>query len=155
MATLGEYLQTWKLKLSTVKTVSSTFHLNNMEAERELKVKYNNKTLPFCSDPNYLGVTLDWSLKYHRQLESLRKKLTSRVALMRRLAGSGWGARAGTLRIATLALVHSTAGYCAPVWCRSAHTRMRMSKQILWYLILFIFGDLTFAEKLTFSFRSV
>jgi len=72
----------------------------------------------------YLGVTLDRSLTYRRHLESLRKKLTSRVALLRRLAGSGWGAGATTLRIATLALVHSTAKHCAPVWCRSAHTRL-------------------------------
>jgi len=29
IATAGEYLQTWKLKLSTTKTVSAVFHLNN------------------------------------------------------------------------------------------------------------------------------
>jgi len=63
-------------------------------------------------------------LTYRRHLESLRKKLTSRVALLRRLARSGWGAGATTLRTATVALVHSTAEYCAPVWCRSAHTRL-------------------------------
>ena len=40
------------------------------------------------------------------------------------LVGSGWGAGAKTLRIATLSLVYSTAEYCAPVWCRSAHTRL-------------------------------
>jgi len=96
LAAVCEYLQTWKLKLSTTKTVSATFHLNNMEAERELKVKYNNETLPFRSDPKYLGVTLDRSLMYRRHLESLRKKLTSRVALLRRLCGSGWGAGATT-----------------------------------------------------------
>ena len=28
------------------------------------------------------------------------------------------------MRITTLALAHSTAEYCAPVWCRSAHTRL-------------------------------
>ena len=33
MATLGEYLQTWKLKLSTTKTVSAVFHLNNKEVK--------------------------------------------------------------------------------------------------------------------------
>ena len=38
--------------------------------------------------------------------------------------GSGWGAGAKTLCIATLSLVYSTAEYCAPVWCRSAHTRL-------------------------------
>jgi len=86
-----------------------------MEAKRELKVNFNNETLPCCSEPKYLGVTLDRSLTYRRHLESLRKKLTSRVALLRRLAGSGWDAGATTLRKATLALVHSTAEYCAPV----------------------------------------
>jgi len=124
MATLGEYIQTWKLKLSTTKTVSAVFHLINKEAKRELKVNFNNETLPFCSEPKYLGVTLDRSLTYRRHLESPRKKLTSRVALLRRLASSGWGAGATTLRTATLAMVHSTAEYCAPVWCRSAHTRL-------------------------------
>ena len=38
--------------------------------------------------------------------------------------GSGWDAGAKTLRIATLSLVYSAAEYCAPVWCRSAHTRL-------------------------------
>jgi len=52
MATLGEYLQTWKLKLSTTKTVSAVFHLNNKEAKREVKVNYNNETLPICSVVN-------------------------------------------------------------------------------------------------------
>jgi len=28
------------------------------------------------------------------------------------------------LPTATLALVNSTAGYCAPAWCHSAHTRL-------------------------------
>ena len=43
---------------------------------------------------------------------------------MRWLVGSGWGAGATMLPTATLALVHSTTEYCAPVWCRSAHTRL-------------------------------
>jgi len=64
------------------------------------------------------------SLTYRRHLESLRDKLTSRFALLRRLAGSGWGAGATTLQTATLALVHSTAEHCAPVWCHSANTHL-------------------------------
>jgi len=123
MVTLGEYLQTWKLKLSTTKMVSAAFHLNK-EAKRELKVNFNNETLPFCSKPKYLGVMLDRLLTYRQYLESLCKKLTSRGALLRWLAGSSWGTGATTLRTATLALVHSTAEYYASVWCRSAHTRL-------------------------------
>ena len=77
MATLRKYLQTWKLKVNTTITVSTAFHLNNKEAKRELKVNFNNENLPFCSEPKYLGVTLDRSLTYRRHLESLRKKTTS------------------------------------------------------------------------------
>jgi len=114
MATVGEYLQTWKLKLSTTITVLAVFHLNK-EAKHELNVNFNNETLPLCSEPKFLGVPLDRLLTYYRHLESLRKKLTLRVALLTRLAGSGWGAGATTLQTTSLALVHLTAEYCAPV----------------------------------------
>ena len=123
MSTLSAYLQTWRLKLSHTKTVTAAFHLNNREAKCELKVYNNSRLLPFCPTPTYLGVKLDRSLTFRHHLVALRKKLSSRVTLLRRLVGSGWGAGAKTLRIATLSLVYSTAEYCAPVWCRSAHTR--------------------------------
>ena len=124
MSTLSAYLQTWRLKLSHTKTVTAAFHLNNREAKRELKVYNNGRLLPFCPTPTYLGVKLDRSLTFRHHLVALHKKLSSRVTLLRRLVGSGWGAGAKTLRIATLSLVYSTAEYCAPVWCRSAHTRL-------------------------------
>ena len=124
MSTLSVYLQTWRLKLSHTKTVTAAFHLNNREAKRELKVYNNSRLLPFCPIPTYLGVKLDRSLTFRHHLVALRKKLSSRVTLLRRLVGSGWGAGVKTLRIATLSQVYSTAEYCAPVWCRSAHTRL-------------------------------
>ena len=61
-------------------------------------------------------------LRYH--LVALCKKLSSRVTLLRRLVGSGWGASAKTLRVAPLSLVCSISEYCTPVWCRSVHTHL-------------------------------
>ena len=124
MSTLLSHLQTWKLKLSRTNTVTAAFHLNNREAKRELKVYNNNRRLPFCSFPTYLGVKLNRFLTFRHHLMALRKKLSSRVTLLRRLVGSGWGAGAKTLCIATLSLVYSTTEYCAPVWRCSAHTRL-------------------------------
>ena len=124
MFTLSAYLQTWRLKLSHTKTMTAAFHLNNREAKRELMVYNNGRLLPFCPTPTYLGVKLDRSLTFRHHLVALRKKLSSRVTLLRRLVGSEWGAGAKTLRIATLSLVYSAAEYCAPVWCRSAYTRL-------------------------------
>ena len=124
MSTLSGYLHTWRLKLSHTKTVTAAFHLNNREAKRELKVCNNGRLLPFCPIPTYLGAKLDRSLTFCHHLVALRKKLSSRVTLLRRLVGSGWGAGAKTLCIGSLSLVYSTAEYCAPVWCRSTHTSL-------------------------------
>ena len=67
---------------------------------------------------------LNRALTYCHHLETLRKKLFTRVSLLRRPAGSGWGAGAKTLCTAALSLIYTTAEYCAPAWCRSAHTRL-------------------------------
>ena len=74
MTTLSAYLQTWRLKLSHAKTMTTAFHLYNREAKRELKVNNNDKILPFCPVSTYLGVKLDRALTYRHHLEALRKK---------------------------------------------------------------------------------
>ena len=51
-------------------------------------------------------------------------KVMTSSALISRLAGTGWGASALTLRTSTTALVYAPAQCCAPVWCRSTHTRL-------------------------------
>ena len=111
-------------KAQPAKTVTAAFDLYNRETKRELKVKNNGKILPFCSVPTCLGVKLDRELTYRHHLEALRKELSTRVLLLRQLAGSEWGTGAKTLRTAALSLIYLTAEYCAPVWCRSAHTSL-------------------------------
>ena len=122
MSTLSAYLQIWRLKFSHTKTVMAAFHLKNQEAKCKLKVYNNGRLLPFCPTPTYLGVKLDRLLMFHHHLVALRKKLSLCITLLRRFMGSGWGTGAKTLCIATLSLVYSTAEYCVPVWCHSAHT---------------------------------
>ena len=124
MCTLSAYLQTWRLKLSHTKTVMAAFHLNNREAKRKLKLYNNGRLLPFCPTPTYLEVKLDRSLTFRHHLVALSKTLSSCVTLLKRRVGSRRGAGAKTVCIAALTLVYSTAEYCAPVWCRSAHTRL-------------------------------
>ena len=89
MSTLSAYLQTWRLKLSHTMTMTAAFHSNNREAKRDLKVYNNDRLLPFCPTPAYLGVKLDRSLTFCHHLVALRKKLSSHVTLLRRLVGSG------------------------------------------------------------------
>ena len=97
MTTLATYQGNWLLKLSTAETLSCAFHLNNREASRELNVMVNHKRLQFQTAPPYLGVKLDRTLTYRQHLDVLKAKTTSRVALIRRLAGTTWGAATKTL----------------------------------------------------------
>ena len=71
MSTLSLYLLTWRLKLSHTKTAA--FHLNKREPKRKLKVYDNDKLLPFCPNPTYLGVKLDRSLTFCHHLVALHK----------------------------------------------------------------------------------
>jgi hypothetical protein len=50
--------------------------------------------------------------------------VSSRVNLVRKLAGTKWGSNAKTLQTASLVLVYSSAEYCAPVWLNSAHVHI-------------------------------
>ena len=123
MQSLSEYLSRWRLKLSTAKTTTTAFHLNNRDIHRQLDVVVNGAPLPNNNNPVYLGVTLDRSLTYKKHLESLQSKVNARNGLLRCLAGSSWGTYTSTLRTGALALVYSAAEYASPAWCRSTHTR--------------------------------
>ena len=84
MATLSSYLQKWQLKLSKTKTVSTAFHFKNKEAKRELNIIFEGNSLPCNSTSIFLGVTQDRTLTYRHHLQTLRQKLTSHIALIRR-----------------------------------------------------------------------
>ena len=116
MQSISEYLSRWRLKLSTAKTTTTAFHLNNRDIHRQLDVVVNN------NNPVYLGVTLYRSLTY-THLESLQSNVNTRNGLLCCPAGSSWGAYTSTLRTGALALVYSAADYAPPARCRSTHTR--------------------------------
>ena len=83
----------------------------------------DNKRLVFQQAPKYLGMRLDRMLNFKQHLEEVAGKVTSRGSLIRRLAGTTWGASAKTLRISTQALVFPAAEYGSPVWSRSPHVK--------------------------------
>ena len=121
---LKEYFDRWYLKMNTTKSVTSTFHLNNHESNKSLKVNVNGSILPAEKNPKYLGVTLDRQLTYRRHIEGCANKIAKRNCLIKKLARTTWGAPQTVLRTSTLALCYSAAEYCAPVWTRSTHTHL-------------------------------
>ena len=106
--TLSAYLRTWRQKLNNAEMLTTAFHSYNQEAKREVEVYANGKLLPLLSS-TIPWCKLDRSLTFCHHLEMLRKKIVTRVMLLRRLASSGWAAGAKTLRTAALCLIYSAA----------------------------------------------
>ena len=98
MDVLAKNLRTWRLNLSTAKNnnTATPFTLITKEAYRQLAVKLDGSTLPCNSTPTSLRVKLDRQLTFKQHIEALRGKVASRNNLLRRLAGSSWGAQKRT-----------------------------------------------------------
>lgn len=119
---MRKYLEKWRLRPNTEKTVVSVFHLWNKHAWRKLRVIFNGSVLEHEFFPKYLGVTLDRALTYNMNSQRIVAKVKPRINILRKLAGSTWGADTNVLRTTALALVFSVAEYSAPVWLESVHT---------------------------------
>ena len=101
--------------MNTTKTISTPFHLNNYETQRQLNICVHGTTLPHNPHPKYLKEKLDRQLTYRQLTEGLRGKVMTRNNFIRCLSGSTWDANAKTLRTAALAIVYSSAEYATPV----------------------------------------
>jgi hypothetical protein len=87
-----------------ITTESCVFHLNTHEANRQLDVRFTGTEIHHVEHPKYLGVTLDRTLTYNAHLTKTSKKVSARINIVRKLAGTGWGAGAETLCTAALAV---------------------------------------------------
>ncbi|KAG4071205.1 hypothetical protein HA402_001195 [Bradysia odoriphaga] len=99
---LNGYFKTWRLRPNTGKTVSCSFHLNNRQANYQLKIKFDDDDVR------------------HEKFSGLR----ARINVVQKLTGTSWGCSAKTLRITTKAMILPIADYCSPIWMGSAHVKV-------------------------------
>jgi hypothetical protein len=118
---LDEFFRRWRLQPNPSRNEFCVFHLNTHEANRQLDVRCAGTEIQHVENPKYLGVALDRTLTNNAHLTKTSKKISARMNIVRKLPATGWGAGTETLRTAVLAIVYSTAEYCAPVWLNSVH----------------------------------
>ena len=84
------------MKINATKTTYTVFSLSTKE--HKAKLCTNGQTLLAEDNPTYLGVTFDRRLTWKKQAEKADTRGKVRLALMKKLAGSSWGADATTLK---------------------------------------------------------
>ena len=108
---LETYCQRWKLKLNQTKTVYTVFSNSSRVADRNLPLRYEGQQLSKEKNPVYLGVTLDPRMTLQKHMRNVKDKATRRLNIVKRLAGTTWGADKSTLRQLYLGYVRSSMEY--------------------------------------------
>jgi ribonuclease HI len=85
-----------KMTVNKSKTTFTTFTL--AKKHHTVRLNYDEEPLKHEASPTYLGVTFDKTLTWNSQLDKAAEKGQKRLALMKKLAGTTWGANAKTLK---------------------------------------------------------
>ena len=124
LCALSDYYYSWRLKINSTKSVISTFHLNNREANRCPKVVFGGLELKYDPCPKYLGIYLDRTLTFKQHLQKTALKVRTRNNMLYNLAGSTWEASPDVMRLSAISLVNSVADFGSSVWMYSKHVHL-------------------------------
>lgn len=76
-------------------------------------------------------ITINSSLTFRKHAEKLEPKLSARINLLRKLAGTTWGATGTCLRTSALALVYLTAEYCCSSWLKKVDVLLNDAMRLI------------------------
>ena len=81
-----------------------------------LKQKIRDKWLEREDNPRYLGITFDPRLTWKKHLEETQTKGVRRTALLKKLAGTTWGANQAVLKKTYVGYTRPAIEYGIAVW---------------------------------------
>ena len=117
----------WLVKINSRKTTYTIFSLSTKEQKATLHI--NGQTLLAEDNPTYLGVTFDKRLTWRQQTEKAEARAKVRLALMKKLADTTWGADTVTLKRLYTGRVRSVLEYGMTAWGTTAKSNFdRVSK---------------------------
>ena len=112
LATVCTFCNFWKLKLNEEKTVYSIFTRSTKAEQKTMKLQLNGKDLKKEKNPVYLGVKLDPRMSLSEFTKDLKTATESRLRLVKRLAGTNWGAEKSALRQLYIGYIRAKLDYC-------------------------------------------
>ena len=124
---ISKWTLEWGLQINTSKTNSTLFSL--FTSKEQIKLRLKDEIVPQTDTPTFLGVKLDTQLTWKPQKEKMERSSLQKLALMRKLAGTSWGADSSILTKVYTATVQPTMEYASTTWGTAAKTnKSRLDK---------------------------
>jgi ribonuclease HI len=117
---VSSWTNTWALNINTLKTTATLFSLST--SKEKISLKLDNQQVPQVDTPTFLGVTLDTRLTWKPHIETMEQRTVKKLSLMKKLAGTSWGANAKILRQVYTGAVRPAAEYASSSWMTASKT---------------------------------
>lgn len=104
------------LAISAPKSHSTLFTPDFHESKVVPNIHIDNKKLPLNKSPKILGVTLDTHFTFAHHVSDICRRATSRINILKALAGTSWGHHKSTILVTYNALIRSLITFNTPVW---------------------------------------
>ncbi|KAK7096645.1 hypothetical protein V1264_003726 [Littorina saxatilis] len=117
---IHQWTEDWGLQLNRVKSVATVFSLST--SKEKVNLKLGESALPQVETPTFLGVKLDSRLTWKPHLEEIEARGIRRLAIMRKLSGTTWGANSQILKTVYTGAVRPVLEYASSSWNTAART---------------------------------
>ncbi len=113
---VAKWSREWKLTLNGEKSEVSLFTLAKTDRSWTPNISIGGKPVRFEPHPRLLGVTLDRTLTFNKQVELVVAKVARKMGMLRAVANSTWGWRKQDLRKIYLAHFQSVLHFASSSW---------------------------------------
>ena len=90
ISSINKWTQDWGLEINISETNSTLFSLST--SKEQIKLRLKDEIVPHTDTPTFLGVKLDTRLTCKPQIKKMERSNLQKLALMRKIAGTYWGA---------------------------------------------------------------
>ena len=125
---ITKWTEDWMMKMNPDKTTYTTFTLSTKKQPIRLYIEGNQ--LKENETPTYLGVTFDKRLTWKPQAQKCQEKGVQRTRLLRRLAGTQWGADLKVLKTAYTGYVRPVLEYGISAWGTTAKSNLQRVERV-------------------------
>ena len=135
---LSKWTEEWGMKVNANKTTYTIFSLSTKR--KEIKLTLYGKQLIEDQAPKYLGVKFDPRLTWKLQTDDCQRKGMQRMQLLRKLAGTTWGANTSVLKKTYLGYVRPALEYGITAWGTCSNNQLSKVEKVQNHCLRIITG---------------